>query len=44
MVVEEGVVPLAGMAADPGPPTITVVEVVQEESGCAVGQPLILDR
>ena len=36
MVVEEGVVLLAGMAADPGPPTITVVEVVREESGCAV--------
>lgn len=39
MVVEEGVVLLAGMAADPGPPTITVAEVVVwEESGCAAGQ------
>ena len=38
MVVEEGVVLLAGMAADPRLPTITVAEVVvQEESGCAAG-------
>ena len=39
VVVEEGVVLLAGMAADPGRPTITVAEVVvREESGCAAGQ------
>ena len=38
MVVEEGVVLLAGMAADPGRPTITVAEVVvREERGCAAG-------